>query len=379
MAGSSQAEMTAGSEPYALYCATWVLGFVRYRTSFHDESALPAPASTPQLPPAEKDVLPDEPGGQWRGGDMGGRPAVLLRGAVELSDHPRSRDHHGGPAGHEVRLRVEERGPGGVGGAGGEERRVVLERVDHRRGVEGPLAAGGEQRTAGLPGVHRDVLTVEDVPADVGSETALGAGALERLEERHRLVPRGRRLHARLPGEVGPVDERVGVGVPGHRVGDVPDHAGGPEALEEARLVDEAVRDGPQDRRVEELRLGLGEELREIGPLARRDRRLELGVVLAVRDQRHLHGDVGVRGLEGLDDLVEHIGVALGGPDGDGAGGRRGVDGRGGGCCCGGVVAASTAREGESAGEGYACGQLEGAASGWVGHSGLLCRNFGRK
>jgi hypothetical protein len=101
--------------------------------------------------------------------------------------------------------------------------------------------------------------------------------------------------------------------------------------LKKAAGVDEAVRYRPEDRRVEELRLRLGEELGHIGALARRDRRLEFRVVLGVRYQRELHGDVRVRGLEGLDHLVEHVGVALGGPDVDGAGGRFVVDRLGGG------------------------------------------------
>src|SRR5215212_7779940 len=61
--GSSQAGITAGSELYALNCATWVLGCAMYRTSFQEASALPAPASTPQVPPAEKETLPADPAG----------------------------------------------------------------------------------------------------------------------------------------------------------------------------------------------------------------------------------------------------------------------------------------------------------------------------
>lgn len=160
----------------------------------------------------------------------------------------------------------------------------------------------------------------------------------------------------RLLGQVGAVDERVGVRVPGHRVGDVLDHTGVPQAREEAVRVDEAVRNRPEDRRIEELRLRLGKELGDIGPLARRDRRLEFGVVVGVRDQRELHVEVGVRRLEGLDDLVEHVRIALGGPNSDGACGRGAGDGLGAGFR-GGVVTAATARQGEAAEESDAAGQ----------------------
>jgi hypothetical protein len=40
-----------------------VLGFETYRTNFHDASVFPLSARTPQVPPAEKETLPEEPAG----------------------------------------------------------------------------------------------------------------------------------------------------------------------------------------------------------------------------------------------------------------------------------------------------------------------------
>ena len=130
-------------------------------------------------------------------------------------------------------------------------------------------------------------------------------------------------------GQVGAVDERVGVGVPGHRVGDAVDHAGGPRAREEASGR-RGRREPARSAAVEELRLRLGGRTgRRRAPCRPRS---PTGAWCSSRRREHrdLKVEVGVRRLEGLDDLVgEHVRIALGGPDSDGACGRGVVDGSG--------------------------------------------------
>ena len=74
---------TAGSEPYALNCATWVLRLREVPDELPGRVGVVGVGEHPQLPPAEKQTLPADPAGAGRSrmGGASSRPSSRRRRA----------------------------------------------------------------------------------------------------------------------------------------------------------------------------------------------------------------------------------------------------------------------------------------------------------